>query len=378
MAACSLPWVEKFRPTCLQDVSSHKREIQTLERLIEQNAFPHILLWGPPGNGKTSVALACARAINGDRWRSMVFELNASDDRSIDVVRQQIKNFSSMGTLSTFSASGEAKPARPLVKFILLDEADHMPVSAQFALRRIMEKCSSNVRFCLTANHVNKIIPSLQSRCTRFRFPPLPLEDIVLRLEHILAAERILVDRPAVLALARVAKGDMRVCLNLAQICCSTHTPTPTTTIDTLATAAPFLLTEKMVYESAGLPTPQETRQFLAWHLGSTTATMAAESKQEEEEDVDKDDTGKLQRRAKTLADAIGRATEFLAARGLKIGDILGEVQIALLDWQHRFAERQLAHWYEFLATLEFRLACGGLEAVQLAAFSSALYALAQ
>ncbi len=150
-----------------------------VNRLIAANRLPHLLLYGPPGTGKTSTILACAKTLYGSSYKRMTLELNASDDRGIATVRNAIKNFA--GTRELFSKG---------VKLIILDEADAMTSDAQFALRRIMEQYSGNARFCLICNYVSRIIPALQSRCTRFRFAPLKRSQIEARLNEIVLAEQ--------------------------------------------------------------------------------------------------------------------------------------------------------------------------------------------
>ncbi|KAI5292910.1 Subunit of heteropentameric Replication factor C (RF-C) [Ascosphaera acerosa] len=177
-----LPWVEKYRPSTLENVCGHQAVIGTITKFVESNRLPHLLLYGPPGTGKTSTILALARRIYGTaNMRQMVLELNASDDRGIDVVRDQIKTFAS--TKQIFSAaprpsasSGSGSLAS--FKLIILDEADAMTATAQMALRRIMEKYTANARFCIIANYTHKLSPALLSRCTRFRFSPLKEADI--------------------------------------------------------------------------------------------------------------------------------------------------------------------------------------------------------
>jgi len=175
----ALPWVEKYRPNSLDELIAHEEIIQILNKLIESNKLPHLLFHGPPGTGKTSTIIACAKKMYGANYSSMTLELNASDDRGIDVVREQIKEFA--GTKKLFSTG---------VKLIILDEADAMTQDAQSALRRVIEKYTSNTRFCMICNYVNKIMPALQSRCTRFRFAPLRPEQIMGRLEAIVSAEK--------------------------------------------------------------------------------------------------------------------------------------------------------------------------------------------
>ncbi|CAN0449463.1 unnamed protein product, partial [Laminaria digitata] len=136
-------------------------------------------------------------------------QLNASDDRGIDVVRGQIKEFA--GTKRLFSSG---------VKLVILDEADAMTNDAQFALRRVIEKYTKHTRFCMICNYVNKIIPALQSRCTKFRFAPLKPEQIRGRLQHVVDEEKVMITPDGVNAVMRLGQGDMRRVLNLLQ---STH-----------------------------------------------------------------------------------------------------------------------------------------------------------
>merc|ERR1711934_39839 len=204
--ASDLPWVEKYRPESLDDVVSQENIISTLTKLVEAKKMPHLLFYGPPGTGKTSTILAIAKGIYGNNLQTMVLQLNASDDRGIDVVRNQIKEFAS--TRMVFS-SGH--------KLIVLDEADAMTNDAQMALRRVIEKYTKNVRFCIICNYVSKIIPALQSRCTRFRFSPLKPEQIVDRLQQIVTQENVKMEEGSIDALVRLGKGDMRRCLNILQ-----------------------------------------------------------------------------------------------------------------------------------------------------------------
>ena len=154
----NLPWVEKYRPNALQELISHEDIIGTIRKFISEEKLPHLLFYGPPGTGKTSTILACAKEIYSPKeFNSMVLELNASDDRGIGVVRGQILSFASTRTIFN---SG--------YKLVILDEADAMTNDAQNALRRIIEKFTDNVRFCLICNYLSKIIPALQSRYISF------------------------------------------------------------------------------------------------------------------------------------------------------------------------------------------------------------------
>ncbi|XP_039126729.1 LOW QUALITY PROTEIN: replication factor C subunit 3-like [Dioscorea cayenensis subsp. rotundata] len=245
----SAPWVEKYRPQSLADVAAHRDIIDTIDRLTNENKLPHLLLYGPPGTGKTSTILAVARKLYGSQYRNMILELNASDDRGIDVVRQQIVDFASARSLSF---SGQAP-----VKLVLLDEADAMTKDAQFALRRVIEKHTKSTRFALICNHVNKIIPALQSRCTRFRFAPLDATYIRERIQYVIKAEGLDVDEGGLTALVRLSNGDMRKALNILQ---STHMASPH-------------ITEEAVYLCTGNPMPKDIEQIAFWLLNESFTT---------------------------------------------------------------------------------------------------------
>ena len=158
----------------------NEETVSRLGVLAEQGNMPNLILSGPPGTGKTTSVLALARTLLGDAFKEGVLELNASDERGIDVVRDQIKEFAS--TRIMFSSAP---------KMIILDEADNMTSAAQSALRRVIEKYTKNARFCLICNYASKIIPALQSRCTRFRFAPLGREQCLERVRVVADTEQV-------------------------------------------------------------------------------------------------------------------------------------------------------------------------------------------
>lgn len=157
--------------------------------------------------------------------RQMVLELNASDDRGIDVVREQIKTFASTKQIFSLSSKSAASTSSTTIsniasyKLIILDEADAMTSTAQMALRRIMEKYTANTRFCVIANYTHKLSPALLSRCTRFRFSPLKEADIRVLVEKVVLEEKVNIEPSAVDALVKLSKGDMRRALNVLQAC---------------------------------------------------------------------------------------------------------------------------------------------------------------
>ncbi len=210
----------------LADVSGHQDILATINKFVDANRLPHLLLYGPPGTGKTSTVLALARRIYGtENMRQMVLELNASDDRGIDVVREQIKTFASTKQIFTMGrATGGGKSALAGYKLIILDEADAMTNTAQMALRRIMEQYTANTRFCIIANYAHKLSPALLSRCTRFRFSPLKEKDIRVLVDKVIEEENVEIMPEATDALVTLSKGDMRRALNVLQACHASST----------------------------------------------------------------------------------------------------------------------------------------------------------
>jgi len=159
--------------------------------------------------------------------RQMVLELNASDDRGIDVVREQIKTFASTKQIFSMNKT-ESSTSIATYKLIILDEADAMTSTAQMALRRIMEKYTANTRFCIIANYTHKLSPALLSRCTRFRFSPLKEQDIRVLVDKVITEENVQITPDATTALVKLSKGDMRRALNVLQAChASSKSPYP-------------------------------------------------------------------------------------------------------------------------------------------------------
>eukprot|EP00088_Acartia_fossae_P058406 TRINITY_DN6845_c0_g1_i1.p1 TRINITY_DN6845_c0_g1~~TRINITY_DN6845_c0_g1_i1.p1 ORF type:complete len:347 (+),score=112.31 TRINITY_DN6845_c0_g1_i1:33-1043(+) len=310
----NLPWVEKYRPNALQELISHEDIISTIRTFISQDKLPHLLFYGPPGTGKTSTILACAKELYTPKeFGSMVLELNASDDRGIGIVRGQILNFAST---RTFVSKG--------YKLIILDEADAMTNDAQNALRRIIEKYTDNVRFCMICNYLSKIIPALQSRCTRFRFGPLSSDQIMPRLEHVAESENVKITEDGKEALIRLAKGDMRKVINIMQSC---------------AMAFPEV-NEDNVYTCVGHPLRQDITNIMNWALNeSFTAAFA---------NIDK---------LRTL-------------KGLSLQDIITEVHLYI----HRIdlPAHVRIHLLIKLSEVEQRLLAGTSERIQLGSFLSA------
>jgi len=312
-AAQSLPWVEKYRPKTLDDLVSQEDIVSTLNKLIDSNRLPHLLFYGPPGTGKTSTILAATARLFGSKAKAMTLELNASDDRGIGVVRDQIKEFA--GTKKLFSSGS---------KLIILDEADAMTNDAQAALRRVIEKYSANTRFCLICNYVNKITPALQSRCTRFRFSPLSNEQVRGRVGEIIAAENVSVTPDGLNAVLRLGKGDMRRILNVLQ-----------------ATAVAYPeVNEASVYLCTGNVLPQDA--------DAVTKALVNEA----------------------FSPCVDLLRSMVREKGYAIGDILTEVADRVMRIE--FPPMAMACLLDELSNLEYRLATGTNEQLQLASLVSA------
>lgn len=200
------PWIEKYRPKKLKDVIGHKNIIEKLDSYVKEKNLPHLLFVGPPGVGKTTCVLALVNELFGDDAKQCFLELNASDERGIDIVRGKIKDFARTMTLSNLP-----------FKIIFLDEADALTDDAQQALRRTMEKFSNNTRFVLGANYSSKIIEPIQSRCAVFRFTGLNDEDIIKVAKHIAKTEGIDITEEGMKAIVYVANGDARKATNCIQ-----------------------------------------------------------------------------------------------------------------------------------------------------------------
>ncbi|KAK9383532.1 P-loop containing nucleoside triphosphate hydrolase protein [Kockiozyma suomiensis] len=312
----SLPWVEKYRPSSLDDVAGHENIISTIRTFIASNRIPHLLFYGPPGTGKTSTILAVAREIYGKNFKNMVLELNASDERGIDVVRDQIKTFAS--TRQMFSKG---------FKLVILDEADMMTNTAQNALRRIMEKFTTHTRFCILANYVHKLTPAIQSRCTRFRFSPIPSNSIRKRITHVIEQENVNISDDAFSALLSLSKGDMRRALNVLQAC---HVAREDGEKQTVA------ISEIDIYECVGNPRPSDIRQLMD--------TMMTEE----------------------WGTALRTVKKIKQSNGLALADLLQGIFEE--SEQIQFAPTVRAEMISGLADIEYRLSSGGSETLQTSA----------
>lgn len=201
------PWVEKYRPRTVDEVSEQSEIVAVLKQCLEQGAdMPHLLFYGPPGTGKTSTIIAAARQLFGDMYKDRMLELNASDDRGIQVIRDKVKTFAQ---LTASDKRPDGRPCPPF-KIVVLDEADSMTAPAQAALRRTIERETKTTRFCLICNYVSCIIDPLTSRCSKFRFKPLSHNVMLTRLEYICKEEGIKCVPRVLARLVDASGGDMR------------------------------------------------------------------------------------------------------------------------------------------------------------------------
>jgi replication factor C small subunit len=199
-------WIEKYRPRTLSEVAGQEDIVERLKSYVRTQALPHLLFTGSAGIGKTTCAVALAREMFGDTWQMNFRELNASDERGIDVVRNQIKQFARTAPL------GDAT-----FKILFLDEADALTQDAQAALRRTMENYAETCRFILSCNYSSKIIDPIQSRCAIYRFRPLTADAIVREMDRIAECEGITLGEGAPEAIVYIAQGDMRKAINALQ-----------------------------------------------------------------------------------------------------------------------------------------------------------------
>ena len=232
----SVIWTEKYRPKEFSDIKGQDEVVKRIEGFVRQKNMPHLLFAGPAGVGKTSLAILIAKKLFSDSWRTNLLELNASDERGIDVVRGKVKEF------ARTMAIGDVP-----FKIIYLDESDALTKEAQHALRRTMENFTRTCRFILSANYSSKIIDPIQSRCAIFRFKPLPREALSEIIGSIAEGEGLRIDEPARDALIELCGGDARKLENIMQSCA----------------ASSKTITEELVYSTASAAQPKEIQDLL-------------------------------------------------------------------------------------------------------------------
>ena len=229
-------WTEKYRPETFAEVKGQKDIVKRIKAFVENKNMPHVLFAGPAGIGKTTLSLVIVKQLYGESWRENFLELNASDERGIDVVRVKVKEFARTKAIGNVP-----------FKIIYLDECDALTREAQQALRRTMENYTQTCRFILSCNYSSKIIEPIQSRCAVFRFKPLDKSEIYEIIDNLSIREKLKLDEKAKEALVTVSEGDCRKLENIMQACAVLSTK----------------LTEEIVFEVASYARPKEVLDVL-------------------------------------------------------------------------------------------------------------------
>jgi len=306
-------WIEKYRPESLDDVMGHEDIVGRLQSYVSRNDLSHMLFSGPAGTGKTTSATAIARELYGEDWRENFLELNASDERGIDVVRDRIKNFAR----TSFGGYN--------YRIIFLDEADALTSDAQSALRRTMEQFSNNVRFILSCNYSSQIIDPIQSRCAVFRFSPLGDDAVEAEIRHIADQEDIELTDDGLDALVYAAGGDMRKAINGLQA----------------ASVSGDVVDESAVYAITSTARPEEIHGMVQSALdGDFTAARA------------------------TL-------DRLLTEEGIAGGDIIDQLHRSI--WEFEVEDRAAVRILERVGETDYRITQGANERVQLEAMLASL-----
>jgi len=306
-------WIEKYRPQTLDEIKGQDDIVERLQSYIDQRDLPHLLFSGRAGIGKTTAATAIAREVYGDDWRGNFLELNASDQRGIDVVRDRIKNFAR----SSFGGHD--------YRIIFLDEADSLTSDAQSALRRTMEQFSDNTRFILSCNYSSKIIDPIQSRCAVFRFSPLSDKAVAAQIDEIAAAEGIEVTDDGRDALVYAAGSDMRRAINSLQAAATTGE----------------VVDEEAVYLITSTARPEEIESMVT--------------------DAINGDFSKARATLDTL----------LTDTGMAGGDIIDQLHRSV--WDFDLSERDAVRLMERIGETDYRITEGANEQVQLEALLASL-----
>ncbi len=236
MSAMDELWVEKHRPRSVNEIKGQPSIVSRLRAYANKGTFPHLMLAGPPGTGKTTAAMALTRDIYGEEFRNNLLEMNASDERKLESIRTKVKNF------ARTSPYGNAP-----FKIIFLDEADALTNDAQGALRRIMEQHAATCRFILSCNYSSKIIEPIQSRCAVFRFRPLANDQVETQIKFVAESEEVELDQDACEAIVRVSLGDLRKAITALQV----------------AAAVNKKVTRELVYETTATAPPEVLHQYL-------------------------------------------------------------------------------------------------------------------
>jgi replication factor C small subunit len=309
MAESSI-WTEKYRPNTFEEIRGQKEIVEKIKAFVETKNMPHLLFSGPAGVGKTTLSLVIAKQLYGESWRENTLELNASDERGIDVVRVKVKDFARTKSIGNIP-----------FKLIYLDESDALTKEAQQALRRTMENYTQTCRFILSCNYSSKIIDPIQSRCAIFRFKPLSEEEIYQVVDKVAKQEGLKVSPEAKKALFDISEGDCRRLENIMQSCAVINK-----NID-----------PELVYSMASVAKPKEVKEVL---------TVAAKG-------------NFLEARKKLLS--------LMLDYGLSGIDVIKQIQKEI--WHLELTDRQKVELIDKCGETEFRMTEGSDEYLQIESF---------
>jgi replication factor C small subunit len=310
-------WTEKFRPKSFSEVKGQEDIVKRVKAFVQHKNMPHLLFAGPAGVGKSTLSLVTAREFFGETWRDNFLELNASDERGIDVVRIKVKDF------ARTKAIGDVP-----YKIIFLDECDALTKEAQQALRRTMENYTKTCRFILSCNYSSKIIDPIQSRCVVFKFKPLTKESVFTIIDNIAHQEKLKIDEKAKDALFYVTRGDCRKLENILQS----------------SAAVSEHITEKVIYSVASQAFPEDIKKILETAI------------------------------AGNFLEARKKIFELMLENGLSGIDIVKQIQEAI--WSINIENIKKLEMIKLCGELEFRLVEGSDEFIQVEALLAGIASL--